>query len=79
MATIRSDGFRAYLEAFHRVYLDKLVAYVPEQYHGDLLRVQHLQNSKIVGYVSTTYGVGYEYQPGAGGSIGVSFGSRRCG
>lgn len=77
MATIRSDGFRAYLEAFHRVYREKLVAYVPEQYHGDLLRIQHLQDSKIVGYVSTTYGVGYEYQPGAAGSLEVSFGSRR--
>jgi len=76
-ATIRSDDFRAYLEAFHHVYSDKLDVYVPEQYHGDLLWVQHLQNSKVVGYVSTTYGVGYEYQPGAGGSIEVSFGSRR--
>lgn len=77
MANIRSDDFRAYLEAFHRVYSDKLVAYVPEQYRGDLLRVQHLQDAKIVGYVSTTYGVGYEYQPGTGGNIEVSFGSRR--
>ena len=77
MANIRSDDFRTYLEAFHRVFSDKLIAYVPEQYHGDLLRVQHLQNSRIVRYVSTTYGVGYQYQPGAVGSIEVSFGSRR--
>jgi len=77
MANIKEDEFCAYLEAFHRVYQDKLAAYVPEQYHGDLLRVQHLQNSKIVGYVSTTYGVGYEYQPGVSGNLEVSYGSRR--
>jgi hypothetical protein len=77
MATVRSDEFRAYLETFHRVYQDKLVSYVPEQYRGDLLRIQHLQNSKIVGYISTTYGVGYEYQPGIAGNLEVSFGSRR--
>lgn len=78
MANVNSDGFRAYLETFHRVYQEKLVAFVPEQYHGDLLRVQHLNNSRIVGYVSTTYGVGYEYQPGIAGGLEVSFGSRRA-
>ena len=77
MATIRNDEFRTYLETFHRVFRGKLDAYVSEQYRGDLLRVQHLQNSKIVGYVSTTYGVGYEYQPGIAGTIEVSVGSRR--
>ena len=58
MATIRSDGFRTYLETFHCVYREKLDAYVPVQYHSDFLRIQHLQDSKIVGYVSTTYGIG---------------------
>lgn len=77
MEPVKNDEFRSYLETFHRLYQDKLVAYVPEQYRGDLLRIQHLQNSKIVGYVSTTYGVGYEYQPGVAGNFEVSFGSRR--
>jgi hypothetical protein len=76
MTNIRSDDFKAYLETFHRVYMDKLGIYVPERYRSDLLRVQHLQGSKTVGYVSTTYGVGYEYRAGNGG-IEVSFGSRR--
>ena len=77
MTNITSDDFRAYLETFHRVYSDKLGAYVPEEYRRDLLRVRHLQDSKVVGYVSTTYGVGYEYRPGTTGMIEASFGSRR--
>jgi hypothetical protein len=77
MATVKSQQLREYLETFHRVYLEKLNAAVPEEYRNFLLRVRHLAAAKVVGYVSTIHGVGYEYCAGSPGEIEVVSGSRR--
>jgi hypothetical protein len=76
--TIKTDELRTYLETFHGVYREKLKTYVPTEYCGHLLREHHLRGAKIVGYVSTTYGAGYEYQPGTPGETEVSYGSARA-
>jgi hypothetical protein len=74
---VKSQKLHEYLEAFHDKYLEKIKAYIPEQYRNSLLRRRHLENAKIVGYVSTLHGVGYEYRVGSSGTIKVSFGSTR--
>jgi hypothetical protein len=77
MDTIGSQQLREYLEIFHRIYLENLKAYIPEEYQDDLLRVISLKTKKLIGYVSTIYGAGYEYRPGPPGEIEVLFGSTR--
>lgn len=78
MPTVSNDQFRGYLQKFHQVYLSKLADWVPPQYRGNLLRNGHLGKATISGYVSTTYGIAYEYRPGTPGVIEVLSGSRRA-
>ena len=61
MGNVSNEQLRAYLETFHDVYKRKASEYIPAEYQGHLLRLMHLRESSIVGYVSTIHGVGYEY------------------
>lgn len=76
MAAVGDEQIRDYFRTFHRVYEDKLTAAVPESFRSKLLRYGHLQ-SKIVVYISTMYGIGYEYEYGSPGEIQIVKGSAR--
>lgn len=75
---VSSTEFQAYLEKFHAVYRSKLEEAVPEEYRASLLRWPYLRKSRIHGFVSTTYGVGYEYVVADGNGIEMNFGSHRA-
>lgn len=75
--SVSASQFQTYLETFHRVYRSKLEEPLFGKHRGALWRWQALQNAKIAGYVSTTYGIGYEYLPADTQTIEVAFGSRR--
>jgi hypothetical protein len=77
MTAVSPSEFRAHLVAFHRVYQDKVREWVPPECHDALLRNHYLQGSDIVGYVSTTYGIGYAYCPEGTGDLRVVSGDRR--
>ena len=71
MSNVRNKQLHEYLEIFHRIYREKLGTVIPETYRNELLRVRHLEGARIIGYVSTSFGAGYEYQPGNPGAIEV--------
>jgi len=61
-ATVSDEQLREYFRTFHRVYAEKIEAAIPQKYRGNLLRYGHLTQGVIV-YVSTNWGIGYEYDP----------------
>lgn len=71
MSNVRNQQLHEYLETFHRIYREKLATVIPETYRNALLRVRHLEGTRIIGYVSTSFGAGYEYRPGNPGAIKV--------
>jgi hypothetical protein len=77
MSTTVSDGqLQEYFHTFHRVYREKCAAAIPNRHRGHLVRYGFLP-SKLVAYVSTMWGVGYEYQPGSPGDLEILKGSAR--
>jgi hypothetical protein len=63
VAHVDVEDFSAYLDKFHRVYRETVEAHVPENLRGFLDRYSRLPCS-VVGYVSTSFGVAFEYEPG---------------
>jgi hypothetical protein len=57
---------KAYLGALHASYLETVDEYVKEEEHRPLFPRLSLLDRRLVGYVSTTFGVGYEYFREAG-------------
>ena len=63
MANVDAAGFSTYLDTFHRVYRETVEAHVPDNLRGFLDRYSRLPCT-VVGYVSTSFGVAFEYEPG---------------
>ena len=68
---MRTEQLREYLEMFHRIYREKVAAVIPEAYRKQLVRVHYLEGARIIGYVSTSWGAGYQYQTGKPEEIDV--------
>ena len=75
MSNIDTIGFGEYLKVFHETYIEGVERFVEPDWHGFLDRYPRLP-SRIKGYVSTTFGVAFEYiEEGAG--VEVTHSSRR--
>ena len=66
MANVDDASFATYLATFHSTYSDTVEAYVPAGMRGFLDRFSRL-SCEVVGYVSTSFGVAFEYVPGSEG------------
>jgi hypothetical protein len=75
MATITEDQMHNYLRSFHDHFLELVERYVPADLTGYLLPYA-TRASGLVGYISTTYGAGFEYVEDPEG-IQVEVGSAR--
>jgi len=58
---VNSDGLLRYLDGFHSQFTRSVERHVPQNYR------QHLERSRllgigVIGYISTTYGAGFEYR-----------------
>jgi hypothetical protein len=62
MSNVDTTKFSAYLDAFHRAYVETVVEHVPAQMRGFLERFSRLP-CRVIGYVSTNFGVAFEYVP----------------
>ena len=74
---VSARRFQEYLETFHKTYRSKLNQPFFEQHRVQLWKWRALQGRRIAGYVSTSYGVGYEYIAAESQTIEVAYGSRR--
>jgi hypothetical protein len=72
---VTEEQFRRYLEVFHSTLQETAQQFVPDRAR-DLLHISLLP-AQITGYVSTQFGVGYEYVQGEATSIEVIRGSAR--
>ncbi len=73
---VTADGFKAYLDEFHSTLESTAAQYLP----SDKVRLlSHLSFGPcpIRGYVSTQFGVAWEYLPGSSQSLEIVSGSRR--
>jgi hypothetical protein len=73
---VTPDDFRAYLEVFHQVLAETAGQHLPEDTRGSL---RHLANlpARIIGYVSETFGIAFEYLPASVTSVRVISGRDR--
>lgn len=69
MANVREEEFQRYLQLFHDTYLDTAETLMPIRFRPRLLR-RSLLPAEVIGYVSTQFGVGYEY--GSSGPLNIS-------
>lgn len=65
---VDENQLRQYLETFHRTYKDTAAAFIPAEKLSSLLRYNFLESS-INGYVSTSFGAGFEYNSASRGTI----------
>lgn len=63
MANVNTEQMARYLAVFHDEFADSVTRYVPSEHRPRLLR-NSLLPASIVGFVSTQFGAGYEYQEG---------------
>jgi hypothetical protein len=66
VANVDAEAFSTYLDCFHRIYRETVEAHVPEGMRGFLDRFSRLPCG-VVGYVSTNFGVAFEYEAGKSG------------
>jgi hypothetical protein len=60
--TVSDEQLREYFQIFHRIYAEKLAGAVPPGYLGHVVRYGH-HTQKVIAYISTNWGIGYEYDP----------------
>lgn len=60
MPNVTEQGLQSYLKVFHEAYTETVESLVPAKFRSRLLR-QALLPAEIIGYVSTQFGVAYEY------------------
>jgi hypothetical protein len=73
---VRASDLKAYLEGFHETLSASVEKYFPKE-HASRLRHASLLPSRIVGTVSTRFGVAIEYFPAETTEVEVEVGSRR--
>jgi len=61
-------GLRRFLDTFHRTYVETMETFIPTEEHHHLPRHQYLSWG-VIGYLSTTFGAGYEYVPSPAGTV----------
>jgi hypothetical protein len=76
VANIGAGDFRTYLEVFHETYLHGVERHIDPDMRGFLDRYPRLP-CRIKGYVSTSFGVAFEYV-GGNEQVAVERSSRRC-
>ena len=76
MRNINADDLKKYLEIFHETYIKTAEQFLPEEVRN-LLNRKNLLPSKIIGIVSTQFGVAFKYEIDQKISIKVFHGSRR--
>lgn len=65
---LNESQLRQYIETFHRTYKDTAAAFIPAEKLSSLLRYTYLESS-VHGYVSTSFGAGFEYNSASSGTI----------
>ncbi len=73
---VDESQLRQYLEIFHRTYRETAQAFIPPEKFNQLLRYSFLE-SGITGYVSTSFGAGFEYAAEFGHTIRTKHASLR--
>lgn len=76
MANVSEERMREYLKGFHAEYRKAAEGQVPADLRRHLERYPHL-SSGIIGYVSTQFGAGFEYDRSRPGEIAIVRGSAR--
>jgi hypothetical protein len=76
LATVRDDQLQRYLEVFRDVYLETADNHVPAEWTRLLLRYP-LLSDRIVGYISTHLGAGFEYVRQTDGATDIKRSSAR--
>lgn len=71
-----AEEFRAYIEKFHHTLNSAAQQYIPPEHKSDLLHASLLP-ARIMGYVSTQFGVAIEYEKASETTIQVTKGSAR--
>jgi hypothetical protein len=76
MANVTDTEFKEYLQVFHNTLQSTADRFLDEQHKSQLTHLANLP-SRIVGYVSTQFGVGFEYLDSESTTIEVVRGSSR--